>query len=115
MEDKALQRMQRDLLRLLTQIVQREVDDPELQWITITQVELPRGSREARVFVHAPKGSIEDAESCVRRLNRMAPHFHQALRRARKHRRVPQLRFVWDEAMERGIALMGALRNARQP
>ncbi len=110
MADTGAARLQRDLQRWLTRLIQRDADDPALQLVTITAVEISRGSHDAVVRVHAPLESLPQAQ-CVARLNRMAPHFEHSLRRHLQRRRLPHLRFAWDQGMDDAATMMAKLRE----
>lgn len=103
------QRLQSDIHRLLTQLLQRDVDDPQLRMITLTSVDVSRGSYDAIILVHS---LVEvDKDDCMSRLKRMTPYFQHALCSALKRRVVPRLRFVWDEGMDKTESLMSVLRS----
>jgi|UPI000377D635 ribosome-binding factor A len=106
------QRLQRDLTRLLTELLRRDVDDPQLSMITLTEVEVSHGSYDAIVRV-CSFGGQDDAKSIVERLNRMAPHFEHSLRRALKKKVIPKLHFVWDQSMDKTAEMMALLRDIR--
>ncbi len=107
---KSSQRLQRDVHRLLTQLLQRDVDDPSLAMITLTDVTISQGSYDAVVRVYSHEENVS-ANDCIARLNRMSPHFEHALRQALKRRVMPHLRFVWDESMDKTASLMHVLRG----
>ncbi len=113
MADTGAARLQRDLQRWLTQLIQRDADDPSLQLVTITAVEISRGSYDAVIRVHAPVESLP-RELCVARLNRMVPHFEHSLRRRLPRKRLPHLRFTWDQGMDDAAAMMDKLRELRR-
>ncbi|MDQ6978952.1 MAG: 30S ribosome-binding factor RbfA [Mariprofundaceae bacterium] len=107
------QRLQRDVLRLLTELLRRDVDDPQLSMLTLTEVEISHGSYDATVRVCGFDVQAEAAKSMVGRLNRMAPHFGHSLRRALKKKTIPKLHFVWDESMDKTADMMALLRDIR--
>ena len=45
----------------------------------------------------------------------MTPHFEHELRRALAKRRLPKLRFRWDEAFEKSGDVLQMLRNLERP
>jgi len=102
-------RLQADIHRLLTTLLQREVDDPRLFGVTITGIEMSTGQRTAIIKVHR----LQEAApaECVERLNRLAPHFDHELRRALPRRSVPHVRFRWDDAFEAGSAVVDLLNR----
>ncbi len=100
-------RLQKDIHRLLTTLMQREIDDPQLFGITITRLEASKAGQGMSVFVHAMQS--DDPAAVVERLNKMRPHFEHELRRALPKRRFPSLRFCWDDAFDKSGSVMDLL------
>jgi len=100
-------RLQKDIHRLLTTLMQREIDDPLLLGVTITRLESSKAGQGMSIFVHAMGSG--DSGAVVERLNRMRPHFEHELRRALPKRRFPSLRFCWDDAFDKSGSVMDLL------
>ncbi len=92
-------RLQKDIHRLLTILMQREIDDPKLFGITVTRLEASRAKQGMTVFVH--RMDEHDSAAVVERLNKICPHFEHELRKALPKRRFPSLRFRWDDAFDK--------------
>ena len=92
-------RLQKDIHRLLTTLMQREIDDPKLFGICITRIEPSKAKQGMTIFVH--QMNENDPAAVVDRLNKMCPHFEHELRRALTKRRFPSLRFRWDDAFDK--------------
>ena len=94
-------RLYADMRRLLATLLQRDVADPRLAGLCITRLEAVHGGHQVRVMVHRPNENDEQTQAdCVARLNRLAPHFSHELRRAMPKRRLPGLKFNWDNAID---------------
>lgn len=104
-------RLYADIHRLLATLMQRDIADPRLAGICITRVEAVHGGQQVRVMVHQP-GEV-DARLCVEQLNHLASHFAHQLRRAMPKRRLPGLKFAWDESID-GAANVTRLLNAME-
>jgi len=100
-------RLQTDIHRLLTTLMQREIDDPKLFGITITRLEPSKARQGMTVYVHRMQES--DPLSIIERLNRICPHFEHELRRALPKRRLPSLHFRWDDAFDKSGSVMDLL------
>jgi len=92
-------RLQKDIHRLLTTLMQREIDDPKLFGISITRLEPSKAKQGMTIFVH--QMNEKNPASIVESLNKMCPHFEHELRRALPKRRFPSLRFRWDDAFDK--------------
>lgn len=106
-------RLQKDIHRLLTTLMQREIDDPELLGISVTRIETSKAGQGMTVFVH--RMDVVDPRALTERLNRMCPHFEHELRKALPKRRFPSLRFGWDDAFDRSgnvIDLLNRMEGA---
>jgi len=91
-------RLYADMQRLLATLMQRDISDPRLAGICITRLEVVHGGQQVRIFVHKP-GELDQAV-CMDRLEHLTPHFAHELRRAMPKRRLPGLKFCWDESIE---------------
>jgi ribosome-binding factor A len=101
-------RLLTDIQRLLSTLILRDVADPRFAGVSITHVE-SMGRQSATVWVyHAGECDIQ---ACMQALSRMTPHFEHELRRALSKRRLPALRFRWDEAFEKGGDLLQTLKT----
>jgi ribosome-binding factor A len=106
-------RLHKDILRLLTTLMQREIDDPELFGIAVTRIETSKGGQGMTIFVH--RMDTVDHRSVIDRLNRMRPHFEHELRRALPKRRFPSLRFSWDDVFDKSGSVMDLLNRLEHP
>jgi ribosome-binding factor A len=101
-------RLLADIQRLLSTLLLRDVADPRFAGASITRVE-SSGRQSVTVWVYHT-GEC-DVEACMQALERMTPHFEYELRHALAKRRLPRLRFRWDEAFEKSGDVLQMLRN----
>ncbi len=102
------QRLLSDIKRLLSTLMLRDIADPRLAGLTITRLEAS-GRQLVTVWIyHVEEG---DRKACIAALERMAPHFEHELRRAMPKRRLPKLRFRWDDAFEKSGDVLMMLRD----
>jgi len=95
----ALSRFESDMHRLLTILLQRDVEDPMLLGISLTRFELSDVNGQAIAYVHSML-PMEQKEA-LRRLNKLCPHFLHLLRKAMAKKRMPDLEFRWDDALDK--------------
>lgn len=111
---KEYQRTQRvgDLIqRQLSILIQREVKDPRLKFLTISAVEVTRDLSWAKVYVSA-LGTEEEIQEIVAVLNKAAGFLRHALSQTLTFRITPQLNFVYDASLSRGKKLADIIDNA---
>lgn len=101
-------RMHADVRRLLGIMLQRDVHDPRLAGINITRTEAANRGRMLKVWVHGM--DVANGDVCVALLNRLRPHLLHGLRRALPRRRLPQIVFAWDDALDAADRLRRLLR-----
>jgi len=96
--DTGKARLYADMQRLLATLMQRDISDPRLAGLCITRLEAVHGGQQVRIYVHKP--DEVDQAVCMDRLELLTPHFAHELRRAMPKRRLPGLKFCWDESVE---------------
>lgn len=105
------ERLYADMRRLLATLMQRDIADPRLAGVSITRTEAVHGGQQLRVLVHRP--GEKEPEACVKLLNQLAPHLAHELRHAMPKRRLPGLKFCWDDAID-GAASVNSLLASLQ-
>ena len=101
--------MQRDLSELL----QREVRDPRVGMVTITSVDVSPDLSHAKVFF-----TILDSRKkgeTTKGLQRAASFLRSQLSRRMSMYTTPELRFVYDESVERGDRLSQLIDSVVPP
>ncbi|MBX3283167.1 MAG: 30S ribosome-binding factor RbfA [Acidobacteria bacterium] len=83
----------------IAEIVGFELDDPRLESVTVTDVEVAGDSRDARVYV-VVAGDENEIKAALAGLKHASTFVHQRLARRLSVRHVPQLHFVRDTAEE---------------
>ncbi len=92
--------MQRDLAVL----IRDEIKDPRLGMVTVSAVDVTRDLAYARVYVTV-LGDAQVRSESLNVLNRAAGFLRRLLGQRMVLRTVPQLKFVYDESIERGERL----------
>ena len=119
------ERLEDQIHFLLSNLIQRELRDPELGFLTVTAVRLTPDRSLARVYftVLPPNGGDQEAQDALTRkaLGRAAGFLRSQLAARLKMRRVPELRFFPDGTLEEGNHLETLLaeiqkeRDSRPP
>lgn len=92
----------------LSQILQREIRDPRIGFISVTDVEVSADLRHARVFVSVLGDSSAKAASMAG-LQSAAGYIRRALGTRLQLRHTPEITFKLDESIERGSRVMELL------
>jgi len=84
----------------LADLLAREVHDPGIGFLTITQVQVTPDLQHARVY-YTTMGDERARRDSQRALERAAPFLRRHLGKRLRLRRVPELQFFFDESVER--------------
>jgi len=103
--DRVAEQIQRELAEL----VRLEVKDPRVRMVTITGVEVVRDYSHAKVFYTTLEGASDKVQQG---LERASGFLRSQLAHVMKLRITPQLHFVYDESVERGIHLSQLIEQA---
>jgi ribosome-binding factor A len=91
----------------ISEVIRREVDDPRIGFVTITDVEVAPDLRHATVWVSVI-GTPEERRKTLRALSRAMPFVRQRLGRLRL-KRIPELHIKEDQSAERGTRVLRIL------
>ncbi len=104
------QRTADQILRELSDICNREISDPRLQGISITDVTIDRELDHADVYVHA-LGDDSRRQDVMKALASATGFMRRELAGRMRMRNVPQLHFHWDPTLERAEQVSAILDN----
>ena len=91
------------LRRELAQLVQQEIKDPGVGFVSISDVEVTRDLAHAKVYVTVFEE--EKAEDSIRALKRAAGYLRRRLGQEMRIRAVPELHFFHDASVETGARM----------
>lgn len=106
-------RISAELRRLVGTLVHEVVRDNALPSVSVSDVEASRELDVATVYITALLA--EQGPPAVKLLNEMAKNFRRELSRTMKIRRVPELRFKYDDSVDKGERIEQLLRDAPRP
>ncbi|MGD2067206.1 MAG: 30S ribosome-binding factor RbfA [Gemmatimonadota bacterium] len=112
MPSRRIQRLNEQLKREISQVIRREVRDPRVGIVTVTDVDVTSDLTMARVYVR-PMGDGPDRSEALEGLRAAAPHIRHQLGRTLRIRRVPELHFEHDETLERAMRIESILEEVR--
>lgn len=99
---------------LLASAILRDVRDPGLGFLTITEVRLSPDLRVATVYVSV-LGDPDSRRASMEALSRAQPALRRAVGRGVRMRHVPELRFEEDQAALRGSRVEELLGGLGRP
>jgi ribosome-binding factor A len=99
--------------REVADLIANRLRDPGLgSWVSVTGVEVTKDLSFARVYVSVLSDGAE-REASLAALTRAAPFIRRELAHRLELREVPELRFEFDESIERGARIEGLLRKIK--
>ncbi|MGH8547940.1 MAG: 30S ribosome-binding factor RbfA, partial [Methylococcales bacterium] len=99
------QRVASQMQRELAMILQSEIKDPRLGFITVNEVELSRDLSVARVYFTVLGKARDQVEKDRAILDRSIPFIRRALGKRMRIRVLPELRFIHDESIDQGMRI----------
>lgn len=97
-------KLNQSILEVISQLLQNAVKDPRVGLVTVNSVELNRDHSVARVF-YTVLGDETDRADTFRGLKKAKGFLQSRLTRTLGLRAAPELRFEYDESLERGLGL----------
>jgi ribosome-binding factor A len=94
------QRMSDRIQHILSQLLLREVSDPRLQGITVTEVKIDAELMYAKVYVNA-LGDESREKKVMEGLKKASGFLRREVGQRISIRNTPELHFYWDETLER--------------
>ena len=121
-------RVSEQIQRELANLIQMEINDPRVGMVTVSAVDVSRDLSHAKVFVttltvagNTDQDTAVEAKSeptthkaSIDALQHAAGFLQHELGKRMKLRIMPQLRFIYDESIERGTDLSALIDSAVQ-
>lgn len=97
----------------ISEILQRELKDPRLGFVTITDVEISPDLRHAKVFVSV-MGEEEQRKMSLKALRNAAGFVRSELGKRVRMRVTPEVDFRIDESIEHGVRMFEILQQIKK-
>lgn len=94
-------------------LLRKEVKDPRVEFVTITDVEVSGDLRVAKVYftIH---GGMEEREKAMEGLERATGFIRRSLGKRLRLKRVPELIFLSDESLEYGDRIEALIKRIKE-
>ena len=104
-------RVSGELVKELSQIIQQEMKDPRLGFVSVTRVEVAKDLRHANAFVSV-MGTDSEKDSTLKALSSGAGFIRTLISKRMKMRVIPDFTFKLDDSIEYGAKIQELLRKA---
>jgi ribosome-binding factor A len=108
-------RVSSQMQKELALILQREIEDSRLGFITVNEVALSKDLAVAKVYVTVLNADDEAKQNNVKWLNERAPVIRHLLAKRMRLRHISDLRFYYDHSFETGMRVAELLHGSNQP
>jgi len=98
-------RIGQQLQQELAMVLQRDMKDPRIGFVTVNDVEVSRDLSYARVFVTFFEEDITLVEQKIAALTAAAPYIRTLIAGRMKLRVMPELRFMYDSSLVEGMRM----------
>lgn len=107
-------RVASQLQRELAELLRVEVKDARLGMVTVSDVEVTRDLALAKVYVSF-LGAQQATRESLQLLASRIPLLRHELGRRMRMRAIPELRFIYDDSVERGLRMDAVLDQLHLP
>ena len=107
---KRVERVRHLIQQEISRILQFEIKDPRIKFVTVTNVELTSDLRDAKVFVTS-LGDTDEREVLLSGLKRATGYVRGELGRQLKLKYIPQIEFVFDDSYDRQAHILTLLEH----
>ena len=110
MNQRRVHRLQNQIKARVAEVLQQEIADPQLGFVTVSGVELDRENKLCKVY-WSILGNDRDRHSSQQALDRAAGFVRRHIAQILHTRSVPTVRFVFDESIEGAIRVGNLLED----
>lgn len=111
-EYSRIQRISELIQHVLAELVQKEIQDPYLHDVTISNVVVTRDLAHAKIFVSCLADQEGDIKDKIRRLNKAAGFLRYHLANTVELRVTPQLKFIYDPSISNSARISLLVQTA---
>jgi len=112
MQYKRKDRVGDQIKKEVSHIIQSELKDPGIGFVTITDVELSADLKSARIFYSVFGDENKKLESS-KALQRAVFYVQHEIGKRMRLKHTPRIRFVFDDSLEKGARIEKALEQIR--
>ncbi len=106
------ERVAQTITRQLAMILRNEVNDPRVSSLTITEVEVTKDLRQAKVFVTSLFEDQIEIDDTMKALEKANGFLRRALARVIDMRHCPNLLFSYDNSISEGARMSALIDKA---
>lgn len=109
------QRVASQMQKELALILQREVNDPRLGFVTVNEVVLSKDLAVAKIYITVLNGDEQSKPRNVAVLNEISPFIRHELAKRMRLRHISELHFIYDHSFDTGMRVSELLQESEKP
>ena len=107
-----MEKVNRELQKLIMAIIQKEVDDPDMDFLSITRVETTRDLGESKVYYSLL--NEENLAKAKKVLDRMGGFIRGSLAKKIRLKVLPQLYFIADDSIKYSVDIYKRIEEIKK-
>lgn len=104
-------RVSSQMQKELSFILQRDIDDPRLGFITINEVAVTKDLAVAKIYFTVLNADEQSKRDNLKCLNELAPQIRHELAKRMRLRHISELRFYYDDSFDKGMRVAELLSD----
>jgi ribosome-binding factor A len=108
-----LEKINDAIKELLSELIFTRIKDPRIGFITITSVKIAPDLMSARVY-YSVMGSESERQTTLEGLESAGNFLRKTVGRELRLRHAPELRFYYDDSLDKAIAIENALKEIKR-
>jgi len=109
------QRVASEMQKELATILQREIHDPRLGFVTVNEVVLSKDLAVAKIYVTVLNADEAGKKANIEALVEMTPFIRHELAKRMRLRHISELHFYYDNSFETGMRVAELLHDVQEP
>lgn len=107
-----IERLESLFRREIAEIFQKKIQDPQLGFISITKVKLSKDYSIAKVY-YSQLGNEQEKQKTYDRLLKLKGLVKYEVGKVIRIKFVPDIRFEYDDSLEKGVDLVNKINNLK--
>lgn len=108
-----LEKINDAIKKLLSELIFNKIKDPRIGFVTITAVKIAPDLMSARVY-YSVMGNEQERQETREGLESAGNFLRKTVGKELRLRYAPELRFFYDDSLDKAIAIEDALRNLKK-
>lgn len=106
------ERVSSQMQKELAYVLQREVEDPRIGFVTVNEVALSKDLAIAKIYITTLNADDNAKDQSVKALNELAPMVRHQVAKRMRLRHISEFRFYYDNSFDTGMRIAELLSDS---